>query len=328
MATMTHNAPAGANNPSTSADPVLTAFERWQANHAARKLLASDAGDANLWPIIEAAEEEIRAGIATTPQGIAAMLWVALAHSPAAEDELAATRADLAWYEAQGDALDWNVRLTVSAIRSLQAMANSEASPTARVDKAVEDYQQAARIRSFNRALDAYRAARRALAQTPVEDEEASDAAIDALWSAEAWLFHVSAPDVAGLLAKLDAATRDDTANIPDEYFASIREDLMRMSGATISPVFLPHEWLDTLRRFGGSARAIDGKLCVTFDRPKAAEHVAKLTEEERNAIIEHLAESAEHSPAWQEALAQYRRATAREAYLRAMRNNADRMPH
>ncbi|MEO6151666.1 MAG: hypothetical protein ABIT09_07780 [Croceibacterium sp.] len=79
--------------------------------------------EAAQWAIIDAAEDVIRATVATTPEGIAIQLWTQFSHSVTARDDEAATqRRDLAHFEAQGDQLDWTERLTIAALRSLQAM--------------------------------------------------------------------------------------------------------------------------------------------------------------------------------------------------------------
>jgi hypothetical protein len=73
--------------------------------------------------IIDEAEEVVRSAVAQTPRGVAIQLWTQLAHTVTSrEHEAAAHRRDLAYFEAQGDTLDWAERLTIAAIRSLVAM--------------------------------------------------------------------------------------------------------------------------------------------------------------------------------------------------------------
>ncbi|MEO6151868.1 MAG: hypothetical protein ABIT09_01245 [Croceibacterium sp.] len=79
--------------------------------------------EAAQWAIINAAEDLIRSTDATTPNGIAIQLWTQFSHSVTDRmDEAATQRRDLAYFEAQGDRLDWTERLTLAALRSLQTM--------------------------------------------------------------------------------------------------------------------------------------------------------------------------------------------------------------
>ena len=76
-----------------------------------------------LWAIIDEAEEVIRSNVATTPRGVAIQLWCCLYHSVAGrEDDQAITRGDLDRLTALEGKLDWNTRLALAALRSLQAM--------------------------------------------------------------------------------------------------------------------------------------------------------------------------------------------------------------
>lgn len=76
-----------------------------------------------LWGIINESEEVIRSTVARTPRGVSIQLWCCLYHSVSgATDDAAITRGDLAVLSADETALDWNVRLALSAQRSLIAM--------------------------------------------------------------------------------------------------------------------------------------------------------------------------------------------------------------
>ncbi|MCC6828281.1 MAG: hypothetical protein IT550_08645 [Novosphingobium sp.] len=148
MAKTAHSAPSCACNPATPAiktpesnrdmhpdHTILAAFKRFQDGHVA---LEADPGDRPepgsvytathqaIWNEIDAAEIVIEETRAHTPQGVACKLWLAMIHtSDDAEVEQATIQADLSWFEQQGDALDWNLRLIVSALRSLTSVAAS-----------------------------------------------------------------------------------------------------------------------------------------------------------------------------------------------------------
>lgn len=105
---------------------ILQAFEQWKTLHAERRALPPT-GHADqelaLWNRIDARDRQVRDLPATTPTGVACKLWIAITqNTPDHDPEDAAFRTDLAWFEAQGDALDWNLRCIVSALRSLKTM--------------------------------------------------------------------------------------------------------------------------------------------------------------------------------------------------------------
>lgn len=75
------------------------------------------------WAIIDGAELVIRTVTATSPYAAELQLWCALYHTVTGnEATTAALRADLDWFHKHDDELDWNVKMTVSALRSLRAM--------------------------------------------------------------------------------------------------------------------------------------------------------------------------------------------------------------
>lgn len=123
-------APEAHNEPDAA---ILEAWERRKAASRAYNALpfeeyvdiegAYSPEEKEVLAIIDAAEEEIRSSIATTPRGVAIQLWVALHHLVTSrEDDAAANEADLDYFERQGDQADWNARMLVAAIKSLQAM--------------------------------------------------------------------------------------------------------------------------------------------------------------------------------------------------------------
>lgn len=116
---------------------ILAAFKRFQEAHAAYDATPDVPPESNetytpeqnrLWNLIDRADDEVGKLQAHTPQGVACKLWLAIIHiSDDPEAERAAIRADLSWFEQQGDALDWNQRLIVTALRSLTGIAASPA---------------------------------------------------------------------------------------------------------------------------------------------------------------------------------------------------------
>lgn len=111
---------------------IEAAWQRRVQAYAAYNALPADAGpvvngfrpgESELWKVIDEAEEVIRSSIATTPRGAMLQLWCAMYHNiTGREDDEALTRADFAALDRADGKLDWNARLTLSALRSLQAM--------------------------------------------------------------------------------------------------------------------------------------------------------------------------------------------------------------
>ena len=128
MATVSlQNEPA----PVTQDAPILTAFARYRSARATYDALPFSEVDGEAYTFdemaalasMDAAEGDIIRIPATTPQGVEAKLWLALLHGQSSHaDCRAAATGDLAHFQAKADALDWSVRLVVSAIASLRAM--------------------------------------------------------------------------------------------------------------------------------------------------------------------------------------------------------------
>jgi hypothetical protein len=160
MADTRNSAPSGASNTHTPSipgtdslrhEPILAAFARYQTGHAALAALEPHEqpepgddmtpGEKRAWDAIDAADTEIHGIAATTPAAVACKLWVALVHSTSDRDEeQAAVRANLEWFEDRGDLLDWNLRQIVSALRDLDTMA---AGSIASADDPVSRYWEA-----------------------------------------------------------------------------------------------------------------------------------------------------------------------------------------
>ena len=121
-------APEGATTLTNPDAAIVAAFERRAAAfHAARALPCDPAtggeteAQSVYWATIDAAEEEIRATVATTPRGAELQLWLSATYVfNAAEDEAPCYRTDLEYFEAQGDKRDWTDRLMIAALRSLR----------------------------------------------------------------------------------------------------------------------------------------------------------------------------------------------------------------
>jgi hypothetical protein len=111
---------------------IEAAFARRQAAYATYNALPPDSGpvvngygpgERDLWDIIDEAEEVIRSHVATTPRGAMLQLWCAMYHSVSGrEDDETITRGDFGAIARLDGALDWNVRLMLAALRSLQTM--------------------------------------------------------------------------------------------------------------------------------------------------------------------------------------------------------------
>lgn len=112
---------------------ILAAWERRQEAFASYNRLPDDnqpvidgygPGERELWAVIDAAEEEIRAATAGTARGAMIQLSCAVFHSLTHRKDVEAfERGDIAAVEAsdQGPP-DWSGRLVLAALRSLMAM--------------------------------------------------------------------------------------------------------------------------------------------------------------------------------------------------------------
>lgn len=126
-------APDGATTFTTKNDKaIIEANQRRLAAYAELDRLATSSADNRSpdeeaqWAIIDAAEMVLMTSIATTPQGLEAQLWTALHnHYQDAEPAEAANRADLDWFNAKHEELDWTDKLFVAALRSVRAMGES-----------------------------------------------------------------------------------------------------------------------------------------------------------------------------------------------------------
>lgn len=127
-------APATPVQPASPDTQILSAFERWKDLHAERRALPDTGNydDADklftveeraVWDKIDRVETEVHDLPATTPEGVACKLWIAIPHiTTDQEPEAAAFRADLDWFVAQADAIDWNLRCIISALVALKTM--------------------------------------------------------------------------------------------------------------------------------------------------------------------------------------------------------------
>jgi len=104
------------------------AFARYNALPFADDTEAAPAGimtpaERECWDVIDSAERTIERSTATTPQAVAYQLWCAVSHTTSDRaQEAAAIQGDLATMTALHGELDWNTKLIVAAIRSLQAI--------------------------------------------------------------------------------------------------------------------------------------------------------------------------------------------------------------
>lgn len=122
----------GIETPIIAADATILAA--WQRRVDARAeyekigVNGDTPAEKRLWGIIDQAEEEIRATIATSPEGVMIQLWIAVDHSiMTREEDDACTTGDILYFVGEHDRRqDWNTRLALAAIRSLQAMCGPE----------------------------------------------------------------------------------------------------------------------------------------------------------------------------------------------------------
>lgn len=133
LALMTGALPVLAAPPSATRDiEIEAAWQRRVQAYAEFQSLPDDAepvvdgyrpGERELWDVIDAAEEVIRSRVAKTPRGAMIQLWCAMYHSvTSSDDEDAVTRGDFAALDRAEGSLDWNARLMLAAVRSLQLM--------------------------------------------------------------------------------------------------------------------------------------------------------------------------------------------------------------
>lgn len=129
MGTDSTTAPNGATTLTTNPDAaILAAFERRAIAFEATRALPCDpvtGGESDeqseQWAIIDAAEEEMRSTIATTPRGAELQIWLAATYVfDSDKDEPRCYTADLEYFEAQGNKRDWTDRLMIAALRSLR----------------------------------------------------------------------------------------------------------------------------------------------------------------------------------------------------------------
>jgi hypothetical protein len=100
------------------------AFERWQSLPFSGEDSDMSPEQEECWEIIDSAEEVIRGAVAESPRGVEIQVWTALCHivRGTTMEGAALTRRDLAYFEAHDEEADYNVRMTLAALRSLRTM--------------------------------------------------------------------------------------------------------------------------------------------------------------------------------------------------------------
>lgn len=111
----------------TGADAALLAsYENWRqalAIYNVPRERDDNAAEQAAIDLICAEEERIRAATATTPKGVEAQLWVFMENSTTDQiDAGAIQRGDIQHFAKNTENFDWEVRLVIAAIASLQAM--------------------------------------------------------------------------------------------------------------------------------------------------------------------------------------------------------------
>lgn len=141
--------------------------------------------------------------------------------------------------------------------------------------------------RHFADALALYRHSRRELEAFPLaetDEKEAEETLLcDAFCAAEERLLMTDAPDLAAVVAKLEAAGRDAQPVHP-HHVRTIISDLMRIAGLTDSPTFDPFLWINQFERAGGRITA-DQYLSAAAGNLRAGLMLAELRPYERAAI-------------------------------------------
>jgi len=114
---------AAVNGCALMADGDQSLFAAWTRRQRAFAAMRSSGPEHedDFWQIIDQAEGEIRAATASSPRGVAIQLTCALAHceltaAQSAEVETKTARA------IDDSAMNWDARLIVSALRSLETM--------------------------------------------------------------------------------------------------------------------------------------------------------------------------------------------------------------
>jgi hypothetical protein len=114
---------------------IRKAWARWRDKHKQLQALPAlpalagelySAKEQRLWKDIAAAEEAIRSRIATSPHGVAIQLYVALMYQGEGHlHEQALIEGDFDPLDVSDKGLDWGTRMTLAALRSLEAMATN-----------------------------------------------------------------------------------------------------------------------------------------------------------------------------------------------------------
>src|SRR3546814_721609 len=128
-------APDGATTFTNTAAAITAAWDRREAAFRAVRAMPDDPATGGntdeqeaQWAIIDAAEAEMVASVATTARGAEVQLWCAAVYQfDDAEDEAPCYRGDLDYFIAQGDKRDWKDRLLLAALRSLRDQQDAEA---------------------------------------------------------------------------------------------------------------------------------------------------------------------------------------------------------
>lgn len=124
------SAPEGATTFTNNDAAIIAAWDRMIAAYATYDNLAEHTGEGAYsaeeqaqWDIIDAAELVIYNAVASTPRGAELQLWAAVNNTLTERDACAAAlRQDLAWFDANGEGLDWTERNLISVLRSLRAI--------------------------------------------------------------------------------------------------------------------------------------------------------------------------------------------------------------
>lgn len=119
MATNAHTL----DNPTPATPSGAVAFAEWQKCMRLIEAGNPDDDTSHIWTIEDAAENIVFADDTATVTNAERKLWICLQHLLTdADDNAAVVRCNLQPLIAKGDALDWTVRLVLSAIQTLRSV--------------------------------------------------------------------------------------------------------------------------------------------------------------------------------------------------------------
>lgn len=118
---------------------------------------------------------------------------------------------------------------------------------------------------NFDKAIARYLFAFDRLHNEPDDSDEMSGLLTDALCRAEDAVMFEPANNIAELRAKADIIWCDIDSLPKDRHVLAFFDDLIRLTGNAVSPVFDPERWLKRFERCGGGYVVQDGKAWLMW---------------------------------------------------------------